>query len=201
MEEENVSVLCLEQLGSGLVQNHHDHADQNGAGQHVGSVVKQAVVGGVHSFGSPGTVEQVAGQEAAAEPEGAGHNAAGDQTGQLIRKGVHKETGQSQNGEGQNVVQQDAADLAEQGGAVKHVAEAQDHLKNAVYKAGEAAPLYAMAVAHEDNGKHLQSYAAAHGHIHELDVAENGGEGNDQCAFDQNTGFAGGFHLGFLLVF
>lgn len=196
-----MSGLGLEQLGSGLVQNHHDHADQNGAGQHVGSVVNQAVVGGVHSFGSPGTVEQVTRQEAAAEPEGAGHDAAGKQASQLIGEGIHKETGQSQNGEGQNVVQQDAADLAEQGGAVKHVAEAQDHLKNAVYKAGEAAPLYAMAVAHEDNGEHLQGYAAAHGHIHELDVAENGGEGNDKSALDQNTGFAGGFHLGFLLVF
>ncbi len=72
--------------------------------------------------------------------------------------------------------------------------EAQQHLQAAVDKAGEQAPLHAVAEGDQHKGQHAQQgNAAAVGQGEELDVAQHGANGDHQGALHKNAGLGIGF--------
>ena len=207
----------VEQLGSHLHQHYHHHRGQDGLRDHVGGVVHRTVqpaqAVGAH-LGDAGEVDlahpaegvvivlpdDVPGQKAAQVPQQADHKGADPYPHRVAGKALADDLGQAQHGEGQQVVQQHAADLGGQGLAVGQVVDALDELHQAVDKGGHQAPLGPVAVAHQQDGHHAeQGDGAAVGHQGDLDLAEHGGQGHHQGALHQDTGL--GVGLGHTRVF
>ena len=72
-------------------------------------------------------------------------------------------------------------------------AAAEQDLQDAVDKAGEQAPLDAVAEGHQHEGQHAQQGdAAAVGQGEELDIAQHGADGDHQSAFHKDAGLGVG---------
>ena len=115
-----------------------------------------------------------------------------------VLEGAGEQLGGAQRHEGHDVVQQDLTEEVQEGGR-RGCPEAQQHLEAAVDEAGEQAPLHAVAEGHQHEGQHAQQGdAAAVGHREDLDVGQNGADGDHQRALHQNAGLGISFrHFGF----
>ena len=110
-----------------------------------------------------------------------------------VLEGTGKELGSAQRHKGHQVVQQDFTQEIQEGRG-RGCPEAQQHLQAAVDKAGEQAPLHAVAEGDQNKGQHAQQgNAAAVGQGEELDVAQHGANGDHQGALHKNAGLGIGF--------
>ena len=185
-------VLLAEQLRGSLVDQHGGDRGHNGFGQHIAAVVGQA------EGPSGKTVAQVApnqhaGEEAAQKTDAAHGSGTHGNARQLVLKGLGNAAGQTQQAERQHIVQQNHTHQGQQTrgrGCVK----AQQHLQQAVYKAGEQTPLDAVAEGDQHERQHTeQGDGTAVGQLVDFDVRQNGAQGDHQGALDQSAGLGIGF--------
>ena len=191
------SVLAVEDLGCHLDEQDGGHQREKGLRQHVAGVVDQAVGPSAQALVQVAP-DQHAGQEAAHEAQEAGHEGAEGHADHPVLEGAGEQLGGAQRHEGHDVVQQDLTEEVQEGGR-RGCPEAQQHLEAAVDEAGEQAPLHAVAEGHQHEGQHTQQGdAAAVGHREDLDVGQNGADGDHQRALHQNAGLGISFrHFGF----
>ena len=182
------SVVGAEQLGRSLVQQHHGNGGHNTFRQHVGAVVSQAVDPRGQTIAQVAP-DQHAGQKAAQETQHAHGGGAHGHADQLVFERLGKYAGKPQKGEGQHIIQQDHAHQRQQAGRRGRI-KAQQHLQQAVHKAGEQAPLDPVAEGYQNERHHAeQRDGAAVGQLIDFDVGQDGAQRNHQGAFYHNARF------------
>ena len=185
-------MLAVKDLRSHTAEQNGGHHGQQGLGQHVAAVVHQAVSPGGQAFVQVAP-DQHTGQEAAHKTQEACHKGAHGHADHPVLEGTSKELGSAQRHKGHQVVQQDFTQEIQEGRG-RGCPEAQQHLQAAVDKAGEQAPLHAVAEGDQHKGQHAQQgNAAAVGQGEELDVAQHGANGDHQGALHKNAGLGIGF--------
>ena len=175
-------VGCGEVLLQGLVRHGKDQKGDSDVGEHVRQIVQQGVEpGAVHSHAEEGLGHVF-------RPNGGAHHIvhqeagkAGDQSaGEHAALAAGHQTGQTQDGEGHQVVADDGLP-ANGEAAVKH--ELQNAEGEAAQQTGAEAP--ANGIQHQ--GDHGQDDAAAPGHLPQLQVAEYLRNGHQHGAFAQGA--------------
>ena len=188
-------ILGIEQLRRGFADQHGGNGRQDRLGQHVTAVVGQAVNPGGQTIAQVAPDEH-AGQEAAQEPHRTDCRSTDSHANQTVGERFGNGAGQAQQGKGQDVVQKNHAHKRQQTGGRRCI-KAQQHLQQAVYKAGEQAPLYAVAEGNEDEGQHAeQRNRTAVRQLIDLDVRQYGAQGDHQGALYQGARFGIGFGHG-----
>ena len=106
----------------------------------------------------------------------------------LAEAHIAETAAQAQQGEGQNVVEQNAQHNAAGGGHPGHIVQAQQQLNQGVDETGHQPGLDTPAHAQDNDGGHAQQGdGAAIGGLVDLDHAQHGGQSNHNCALGQNV--------------
>ena len=208
-----------------FAQEQGGHGGKDDFGNHIHAVIHHRVSKGqqlgveaCHQVCTPGresllgeeplgiaAEEDVAGEDVAQIPAAQSHNAAQAQGKAGVLNLIAEAAANTQDGEGQHIVQQ----AHKQGVGNQHAGAevirlegggnglgADDHFQSGIHNAGQQSPLHAVAVGNQHDGEHAhQSDLAAEGHLGDEHFGcqlQDDGHGDEQRAFREHSCF--GFH-------